>query len=168
MRIDQWLQWKRTKIFCVALATLFAAERAWGADPSALYQLKMSAEQQRQLDVLHAAGVRSMYQDMYDREPTAQELKEALEFLRHNPQLSYLVERLSSSPEYRWRLRQLNPERIKKRKEEAVRIANAASKFVGDFLRTLIEQRRTALDVSAPVTVRERLQLQSAPEKLRV
>ena len=46
MRIDRWLELKRTKAFCIGLATLFAAEQAvWGADINTVSALRMSAEQ---------------------------------------------------------------------------------------------------------------------------
>ena len=138
MRIDKWLELKRTKAFCVGLATLFAAEQAvWGADVNALYLLRAAGEQERQLVVAQSAAVMTIYDDLYGRSPTTQEFKEALEFLKRSPQMAHLVERLAASPESRWRLRQLNPERIKQRKAEAARISQAASRLVGDFLRNV-------------------------------
>jgi len=139
MRIDRWLQLRRTKAFCIGLAVLFGAEQAWGADPSALYALKLSGEQQRQAEQALSAAVVTIYDDLYSRRPTAEELKQALEFLRRSPQLAHLMERLSASPESRWRLRQINPERVARRKAEAARIADAVSRMVGDFLRSLAD-----------------------------
>ncbi|KAF0167706.1 MAG: hypothetical protein FD161_4996, partial [Limisphaerales bacterium] len=131
MHIDRWLHLKRTKAFCIGLATLFAAEQAvWGADANALHLLKLSGEQQRQVDLALSAAVVTVYDDLYGRQPTPEELRGALEFLRRSPQLAHLVERLSQSPESRWRLRQLNPERIARRKAEAERISAAASRLV--------------------------------------
>ena len=116
--MHRWLEWRTTKLFCLTLATLFALEQAvWGADPSALASLQLSGEQQRQLDVARAASILTVYDDLYGRSPTADELKEALEFLRRSPQLAHLIERLSQSPESRWRLRQLNAERVARRQE---------------------------------------------------
>ena len=46
MRIDRWLQLKRTKAFCVGLAIIFAAEQVvWGADSSAFRAWQLSGEQ---------------------------------------------------------------------------------------------------------------------------
>jgi len=143
MRIDRWLQLKRTKAFCLGLATLFAAEQAvWGADVNVLYALRLSGEQERQAEQALSAAVVTIYDDLYSRRPTAEELRQALEFLRRSPQLAHLVERLSQSPESRWRLRQLNPERIARRKAEAARIADAVSRQVGEFLRQLVQGSR--------------------------
>ena len=140
MRIDRWLQLKRTKAFCVGLAVLFGAEQAvWGADINALHTLQFSGEQQRQLDLARSAQIVTIYDDLYGRAPTAKELKEALEFLKRSPQLAYLIERLAESPESRWRLRQLNPERVAQRKAEAARISQAVSATIGDFLRNLAQ-----------------------------
>src|SRR3989338_8893053 len=128
MRIDRWLEFKRTKAFCIGLATLFAAEQAvWGADPAALQALKLSGEQQRQLEFVRRGAILTMYDDLYGRIPTEQELKEALDLLNRPPAHAYLIERLAQSPEQRWRLRQMNPERVKQRKAEAARIADAVS-----------------------------------------
>ena len=135
MRIDRWLELKRTKALCIGLATLFAAEQAvWGADVNALHAMQISAEQERQFDAVRSAAVITIYDDLYGRSPSTKELKEALEFLKRSPQLAYLVERLSQSPEYRWKLRQLNPERIAQRKAEAARISEAVSRQVTDAL----------------------------------
>src|SRR3989338_10082226 len=139
MRIDRWLQLKRTKAFCIALATLFACEQTvWGADVNVLQTLQFSGQEQRQADAARTAAVLTIYDDLYGRAPSEQELKEALEFLRSSPQMAHLIERLSQSPESRWRLRQLNPERIARRKAEAARISEAASRIVGDFLLSLV------------------------------
>jgi hypothetical protein len=143
MRIDRWLQLRRTKAFCVGLAVLFACEQAvWGADVNVLQTLNFSSEQQRQVDAARTAAVLTVYDDLYGRTPTEQELKEALEFLNRSPQIAHLIERLSQSPESRWRLRQLNPERVARRKAEAKRIAEATSKIVGNFLRDLVRGSR--------------------------
>src|SRR3990167_8159670 len=108
MRIDRWLEYKRTKAFCLGLALVFAGEQAvWGADVHLVQTLRLSAEQERQLDVVRSAAVLTMYEDLYQRRPTAEELKEALEFLRRSPQMAHLLERLVESPESRWRLRQI-------------------------------------------------------------
>jgi len=147
MRIDLWLQLKRTKIFCLALATLFACEQAvWGADVNVLQALRISGEQQRQLEQTLSAAVWTIYEDLYSRTPTADELREALEFLRRMPRLAHLVERLSQSPEYRWRLRQLNPERITRRKEEATQISEAVSRMVGVSLREIAQGTQSIVD----------------------
>ncbi len=138
MRIDRWLQYKRTKALCLGLALVFAGEQAvWGADVNLVQTLRLSAAQERQLDVVRSAAVLTMYEDLYQRRPTAEELKEALEFLRRSPQTAHLLERLAESPESRWRMRQLSPERVRARKEATARIAQAVSAMVGDFLRRL-------------------------------
>ena len=140
MRIHDWLELKRTKAFCVGLAVLFGAEQmVWGADMNTLTALRLSAQQERQVDAVHSAAVVTIYDDLYGRTPTAAELKESLEFLRRSPQMAHLVERLAESPESRWRLRQLNPQRIAQRKAETARIAEAVSLMVGDFLRHLAQ-----------------------------
>jgi len=149
MRIDRWLQLKRTKAFCVGLAALFGAEQAvWGADATALYALRQAGVQERQLDLARSAAILTLYDDLYGREPTAQELTEALAFLRRSPQLAHLVERLSQSPESRWRLRQLSPERIQRRQAEAARISAAVSRMAGDSLRRVAQG--SGLRASAP------------------
>ena len=136
MRIDTWLELKRTKAFCVGLATLFTLQQAvWGADANALAVLQAADQQQHQLDVARTAAIYTLYDDLYGRLPTDQELRESLDFLHRTPQLAYLVERLAESPESRWRLRQMNPERIAQRKAEAARISAAVSKMVGATLK---------------------------------
>ena len=85
MRIDRWLEYKRTKAFCIGLSLLFGAEQAWGADGSTLFMLRQSGEQQRQLEGVWSASVLTMYEDLYGRVPTNQELREALEFLKRSP-----------------------------------------------------------------------------------
>ncbi len=154
MRIDRWLELKRTKAFCLSLALLFAGQQAvWGADVNLVQTLRLSAEQQRQLDVARSAAVLTLYEDLYSRTPTSQELKEALNFLRSSPQLAYLIERLADSPESRWRLRQLNPARIQQRKEAARRIAESVSVMVGDFLRQLPVPTPSTVDVAPGLRV---------------
>src|SRR3989338_1508053 len=126
MRIDKWLELKRFKAFCVAMALLFGAEQvAWGMDPATFRLLLGSSEQSRQMGAARRAAVVTIYDDLYGRLPTTSELKEALEFLNRSPQLAHLVERLAESPESRWRLRQPNPEPIAARKAEASRISQA-------------------------------------------
>src|SRR3989338_9054781 len=141
MRIDKWIELKRVKALCIALALVFGAEQvAWGMDPATFQLLLGSSEQQRQMDAARRAAVVTIYDDLYGRLPTTNELKEALDFLNRSPQLAHLVERLAESPESRWRLRQLNPERIAARKAEAGRISQAVSLMAGDFLRQLKER----------------------------
>ncbi|MBI2093961.1 MAG: hypothetical protein HYT88_04490, partial [Candidatus Omnitrophica bacterium] len=136
--MERWIYLKRTKAFCVGLAVLFGLEQAvWGADVNAIQTLMFSSEQQRQLDTTRSAAIVTIYDDLYGRLPTEQELKQSLEFLRRSPQMAYLIERLAQSPESRWKLRQLNPERIAARKAEAARISRAVGSMVGDFLRNL-------------------------------
>ncbi|PIQ84256.1 MAG: hypothetical protein COV75_03075, partial [Candidatus Omnitrophica bacterium CG11_big_fil_rev_8_21_14_0_20_63_9] len=144
MRLDRLIESPSMKALSLALAIIFAAEQAWGADPSTLQTLQASRDYQRQLDTAHTAAIITIYDDLYSRKPTEQELKEALVFLRRTPQLAHLVERLSQSPESRWRLRQLNPERIKYRKAEAARISAEVSRLVGDALRSLARQGQGA------------------------
>src|SRR3990167_9009427 len=135
MRIDLWLELKRVKAFCVTLAAVFGLQQAAGAaDVNLLYAFQASGEQQRQMEVAHRAAIVTMYDDLYGRLPTDQELAEALQFLKTSPQLAHLVERLGASPESRWRLLQLNPERIAQRKADAARISASVSRLVGDFL----------------------------------
>jgi len=140
MRIDKWLQLKRFKALCIAMALLFGAEQvAWGMDPNTFRLLLGSSEQGRQMEAARRAAVVTIYDDLYGRLPTTKELKEALDFLNHSPQLAHLVERLAESPESRWRLRQLNPERIAARKAEAQRISESVGSMVGDFLRNVAQ-----------------------------
>src|SRR3989338_1001486 len=137
MRIDKWIELKRVKVLCIGLALVFGAEQvAWGMDPATFRLLLGSSEGQRQMETARKAAIVTIYDDLYGRLPTATELSEAVEFLNRSPQFAHLVERLSQSPESRWRLRQLNPERIAARKAEASRISRAVSLMVGDFLRT--------------------------------
>ena len=138
MRIDRWLTYRSTKIFCIALAAVFAAQQVASGDT--LHALQMTTEQQRQLDLTLRGAVVTIYDDLYGRSPTDQEVKEAIQFLHRSPQLAHLVERLSESPEYRWKLRQMSPERIKRRQAEAQRIADAVAGMVGQFLRDLQPQ----------------------------
>ena len=146
MRIDRWLELKRTKVFCFSLAFVFTLEQAvWGADPSLLQRLQFSEVQRRQMDTAMSAAIYTIYEDLYNRAPTADELNEALEFLHRTPRLAHLMERLAQSPESRWRLRQLNPERIKTRKAEASRISQAVSLMVAQFLRNLVTARGSRL-----------------------
>src|SRR3989338_11456131 len=136
MHINRWLELKRTKAGCLALAAVFGLQQAAGAaDVNLLYAFQASGEQQRQMEVAHRAAIVTMYDDLYGRLPSEQELGEALAFLKKSPQLAHLVERLGESPESRWGLRPLNPERIAQRKAEAIRISAAVSRLVGDFLR---------------------------------
>ncbi|MBI3010855.1 MAG: hypothetical protein HYY57_07720, partial [Candidatus Omnitrophica bacterium] len=136
--MERWIYLKRTKAFCIGLAVLFGLEQAvWGADINAIQTLMFSSEQQRQLDTTRSAAIVTIYDDLYGRLPTEEELKQSLEFLRRSPQMAYLIERLAQSPESRWKLRQLNPERIAARKAEAARISRAVGSMVGDFLRNL-------------------------------
>src|SRR3989338_504119 len=141
MRIDKWIELKRVKALCIALALVFGAEQvAWGMDPATFQLLLGSSEQQRQMDAARRAAVVTIYDDLYGRLPTTNELKEALDFLNRSPQLAHLVERLAESPESPLRRRPLNPERIAARKAEASRISQAVSLMVGDFLRQLQRQ----------------------------
>ena len=136
MHIDQWLELKRTKVGCLVLAAVFGLQQTVsGADVNTLHAIQLSGEQQRQMEGVQRAAIVTMYDDLYGRLPTEQDLAEALAFLKKSPQLAHLVERLGESPESRWRLRQLNPERIQQRKDDAVRISQAVSRMVGDFLR---------------------------------
>src|SRR3989338_3487658 len=138
MRIDKWIELKKVKVLCIALALVFGAEQvAWGMDPATFQLLLGSSEQQRQMEAARRAAIVTIYDDLYGRLPTTDELKEALEFLNRSPQLAHLVERLAQSPGARGKLRQLNPERIAARKAEAGRISQAVSLMVGDFLRKL-------------------------------
>ncbi|MDP3703201.1 MAG: cysteine peptidase family C39 domain-containing protein, partial [Candidatus Omnitrophota bacterium] len=164
MRIDKWIQLKRVKALCIALALVFGAEQvAWGMDPATFRLLLGSSEQSRQMEAARRAAVVTIYDDLYGRLPTADELKEALEFLNRSPQLAHLVERLAESPESRWRLRQLNPERIAARKAEAARISGAVSVMVGDFLRSLVSDTKLVPgQVSRLVSDTNRVQI--APE----
>src|SRR3989338_5955005 len=102
MRIDRWLEYKRTKALCLGLALVFAGEQAvGGADVNLAHTLRPPAARERQLDVVRSAAVLTMYEDLYQRRPTTEELKEALEFLRRSPQMAHLIERLGESPQSR-------------------------------------------------------------------
>ena len=86
MRIDRWLQLKRTKAFCLGLATLFSVQQGvWGADGNSLYLLKTSGLQRVQMEQALSAAVVTIYGDLYERRPTAEELTQALEFLSARP-----------------------------------------------------------------------------------
>ena len=79
MRLDRWLELKRVKVFCLSLAAVFTAQQAvWGADPAALQALQLSHEQQRQLEQSLSGAVLSIYEDLYERQPTPDELKQAV------------------------------------------------------------------------------------------
>ena len=151
MRIDQWLELKRTKAFCIGLSLVFAYQQVvWAGGGDAVQLLKVSTQQMQAAEATLKASIYTIYQDLYSREPTAAELQESLEFVKRNPRLSYLIERLSQSPESRWRLRQLNPERIKRRKTEAARISDAVSRMVGDFLRKIAAESSTGQRANGP------------------
>ena len=102
MRIDKWIDLKRTKALCIALAIVFGAEQlAWGMDPATFQLLLGSSEGQRQADAARRASIVTIYDDLYGRLPTTDELKEALEFLNRSPQLAHLVERLAQEIQQR-------------------------------------------------------------------
>ena len=61
MRIDRWLQLRRTKALCIGMAVLFGAEQAvWGADLSLIQAMQLSGQQQRQLEATLTAAVVSL------------------------------------------------------------------------------------------------------------
>ncbi|MBI3319030.1 MAG: hypothetical protein HYZ89_00355, partial [Candidatus Omnitrophica bacterium] len=135
MRIDRWLQLKRTKALCIGLATLFGVEQAWGADPTTLSMVVTAFQQEGQLRVVRTEQVQQLYQDLYGRAPTPGELKDSIAFLNRTPQMAAQVARLSQSPEARWKLRQLNPARLQREKDRAARLGQAVSRMVGEVLR---------------------------------
>ena len=139
MRIDRWLELKRTKALCLGLATLFGVEQAWGADPTTLSMVVTAVQQEGQLRVVRTQQVQQLYQDLYGRTPTPGELTDSVAFLNRTPQLAAQVERLSQSPEARWKLRQLNPERLQREKDRAARLGQAVSRLVGGFLREVAQ-----------------------------
>ena len=65
MRIDRWLELKRTKALCLSLALLFTAEQCWGADVNAIYALQHSTEQQQHMQQALSAAVFTIYDDLY-------------------------------------------------------------------------------------------------------
>ncbi|MBI4355539.1 MAG: hypothetical protein HY597_03695, partial [Candidatus Omnitrophica bacterium] len=134
------------KVVSATIAILFGYQQVtYGAD----YDLQALFRPTPQAEAALAQAVVAVYRELLFRDPTTDELKQALESLKRQPDLGPIFQSIISSPEFRQRQKQWNPEEQEHALAERRQFAEAVANRVGTFLRQFLEQSAISNQQSA-------------------